>query len=72
MVELAKEVKPWGIVDVRTLTTAAIKQGLTFYSFDEIHFYATMYEQFNELLLNVLCDVNNTFAEGQADDHTQT
>ena len=65
VVELTQQVKPWGILDVRALTISALKQGLVFYSFDEVHFYAIMYEQSNDLLLNILCDENSTFVAGQ-------
>ena len=65
VVELTKHVKPWGILDVRSMTKNAIRQGLDFYSFDQVHFHAVMYEQFNELLLNVLCDKRGAFVSGK-------
>ena len=60
-VELSKEVPPWGVLDVRALTESAIRQGLNFYSFDQVHFHAIVYEQFNDLLLNMLCSGRGRF-----------
>lgn len=55
VVELTKQVKDWGIIDVRAMTEAALRQGLSFYSFDELHFHAVVYAEMNDLLLNMLC-----------------
>lgn len=59
--ELTKEVYPWGLLDVRGMTTNAMRQGLDFYSFDQVHFHPVMYEQFNDLLLNMLCNRHGIF-----------
>lgn len=61
MAELTKEVYPWGLLDVRGMTTNAMRQGLDFYSFDQVHFHPVMYEQFNDLLLNMLCNRHGIF-----------
>ena len=64
VVELVKQMEPWGMLDVRALTRTAMDQGLNFYSFDALHFHAAMYEQFNDLLLNMLCDPAGAFVPG--------
>lgn len=61
VVELTKEVPPWEVLDVRALTKTAIRQGLNFYSFDQVHFHPAMYEQFNDLLLNMMCNKHGAF-----------
>ena len=53
--ELLDQHPPWELLDVRSLTKAALRQGLNLYSFDEVHFHPAMYEQLNDLLMNMLC-----------------
>ena len=39
----------------------ALEQHLNFYSFDAIHFAPLMYQEFNDFLLNILCDEHLNF-----------
>ena len=57
-----QETRPWGVFDARGLTQAATKQGLNlFVHSDSTHFRAAMYEAWNELLLNMLCQPDGNF-----------
>jgi hypothetical protein len=44
------------VLDVRGLVSDAERQGLEFkWSSDSVHFLPVVYEQMNDLLLNLLC-----------------
>ena len=53
--EAAATQPAWEVYDVRAVTMAALEQKLSFY-WDNAHFIPVVYEQFNDLLLNMLCD----------------
>lgn len=61
-VEAAVASKGWSVYDVRSITEAAIRQGLDFMT-DNLHFIPLMYEQFNDLLLNLVCNPDNSWHE---------
>lgn len=46
---------PWHVYDARAMTEAALRQHLSL-MWDEMHFIPVMYEEQNNLLLNMLCD----------------
>ena len=54
-------VHPWQLHDTRAITAQAKAQHLNLFT-DHIHFIPLMYEEFNTLLLNLLCDERNEFA----------
>ncbi len=68
-VDAAIESKAWTLYDVRSITEAASRQGLDFMT-DNLHFIPLMYEQFNDLLLNLLCDQDNQWF-GAAEDRAK-
>ncbi|KAK9845627.1 hypothetical protein WJX84_001488 [Apatococcus fuscideae] len=64
-VEAAMKSKAWTLYDVRSITEAAAHQGLDFMT-DNLHFIPLMYEQFNDLLLNMVCNLDNTWYGAKA------
>lgn len=64
-VEAAMKSKAWTLYDVRSITEAAAHQGLDFMT-DNLHFIPLMYEQFNDLLLNMVCSLDNTWYGAKA------
>jgi hypothetical protein len=53
-------VQQWQLFDARAITAQAKAQHLNFFT-DQIHFIPLVYEEFNTLLLNLLCDERNEF-----------
>ena len=54
-------VHPWQLFDVRAITARAKEQHLHLFA-DNVHFLPVVYEEFNTLLLNLLCDEGYQFA----------
>ena len=54
-------VQPWQLYDVRAITAQGKAQHMNLFA-DKIHFSPVVYEEFNTLLLNMLCDDRNEFA----------
>ncbi|KAL3156426.1 hypothetical protein ABBQ38_000735 [Trebouxia sp. C0009 RCD-2024] len=52
----------WDIMDARIITQAAKNQGLNLY-WDQMHFLPFVYEELNDVLLNMLCSPENVFVE---------
>lgn len=51
---------PWELLDVRAITAQAKAQSLNLI-WDPVHFLPVVYEEFNTVLLNVLCNDRNEF-----------
>ena len=51
---------PWRLYDVGAVSEAAKAQGLAL-NWDNVHYVPLMYEQMNDLLLNMLCDAQLAF-----------
>jgi hypothetical protein len=52
--------QPWQLYDARAITAQAKAQHLNLFS-DQIHFIPLVYEEFNTLLLNLLCNERSEF-----------
>ncbi|KAK9818812.1 hypothetical protein WJX74_004498 [Apatococcus lobatus] len=63
-VTAAEKSKHWTVYNVRSISEAAIRQGLDFMT-DNLHFIPLIYEQFNDLLLNMMCNTDNTWYEAK-------
>lgn len=56
--EIAKASQLWKVLDIRAIAGAALKQKLDIYV-DKSHFIPVVYEQFNDLLLNHICEAGS-------------
>ena len=49
----------WEVSDTRPITSAVERQFPSHLKWDNVHYLPVVYEQMNDLLLNMMCDSNN-------------
>lgn len=60
-IDAAAGQRDWGVLDTFAVTESAKMQNLHL-SFDGLHFLPVVYEQMNDLLLNMVCDSDSSWA----------
>ena len=63
-IDAAANQADWGVVDAFAITESAKLQNLHL-SFDGLHFLPVVYEQMNDLLLNMVCAADGSWAGTQ-------
>ena len=58
----------WEVSDTRPITEAVKKQFPSQLKWDNLHYLPVVYEQMNDLLLNMICDDNNRWSFGWSRD----